>query len=46
MMLEEYLGDSDLVCLQCGYRTAMMQAKPALAAVRVRVQRRGERKAA
>lgn len=46
MMLEEYLGDRDLVCLQCGYRAAMVQAKAALAALPVRVQRREERKAA
>jgi len=46
MMLEEYMGDSDLVCLQCGHRTAMAQTKPALARVQVRAQRRGERKAA
>jgi len=46
MMLEEYLGDRDLVCLQCGYRTAMAQTRPAVAGGQARVQRRGERKAA
>lgn len=46
MMLEQYLGDSELVCLQCGHRAAMVQAKPALASVRVRDSGHGVRKAA
>ena len=29
MMAEEILGDVDLVCLQCGHRKAMPQARPA-----------------
>jgi DNA-directed RNA polymerase subunit RPC12/RpoP len=28
MMVEEILGDADLVCLQCGHRRAMPQADP------------------
>jgi uncharacterized protein (DUF983 family) len=37
MMLEQYLGDSEFVCLQCGHRSALQpQAKPAPAAVATR----------
>jgi len=33
MMLEQYLDDSDLVCLQCGHRSSFQpQVKPALSA--------------
>ncbi|HEV8574223.1 MAG TPA: hypothetical protein VGR43_05885 [Dehalococcoidia bacterium] len=45
MMVEEYLGDSDLVCLQCGYRRPLEQPQPVLALVRERRQKQG-RKAA
>ena len=31
MMLEQYPGDSELVCLQCGHRSSVQpQVKPAL----------------
>lgn len=34
MMLEQYLGDSELVCLQCGHRVSPPTAlvRPAMAA--------------
>ncbi|MEX0682967.1 MAG: hypothetical protein WD904_10315 [Dehalococcoidia bacterium] len=36
VLIEEYLGESDFVCLQCGHRTAVPAAQPAYRIVRRR----------
>jgi len=38
MMLEEMLGETELVCFQCGYRVAAIQTKLVPQAVPVRLR--------